>query len=41
MARSSTSVAAEGVHQAKVNADKGRSVLMVNNITSCPERLFK
>ncbi|CAH6941233.1 Methyl-accepting chemotaxis protein [Vibrio chagasii] len=37
----STSVAAEGVHQAKVNADKGREVVVdtINNITQLSERL--
>lgn len=37
----STSVAAEGVHQAKVNADKGREVVVatIDNITQLSERL--
>ncbi|MGO2161179.1 MAG: methyl-accepting chemotaxis protein [Vibrio toranzoniae] len=37
----STSVAAEGVHQAKVNADKGREVVVdtIDNITRLSERL--
>ncbi|MBJ2148608.1 methyl-accepting chemotaxis protein [Vibrio sp. IB15] len=37
----STSVAAEGVQQAKVNADKGREVVVdtINNITQLSERL--
>ncbi|WP_081324651.1 methyl-accepting chemotaxis protein [Vibrio splendidus] len=37
----STSVAAEGVHQAKVNADKGREVVVdtISNITQLSERL--
>ena len=37
----STSVAAEGVHQAKVNAVKGREVVVdtINNITQLSERL--
>ncbi|MCF7494885.1 methyl-accepting chemotaxis protein [Vibrio sp. L5-1] len=37
----STSVAAEGVHQAKANADKGREVVVdtISNITQLSERL--
>ncbi len=41
ISESSTSVAAEGVQQAKVNADKGREVVVdtINNITQLSERL--